>query len=142
MGLSAGFNLLAKLFGWLVTEEKKVVMGRNKLTATLRCIVHLVPISAAIALLILNGSNHYIGGELSGANQQDSQNLGALLFAANLHELLMLASKRHNHHVHSERIGVWKWHSVRYCVLSNSVQGPHLSLVTGTLGYSISQMGK
>ncbi|EMD58652.1 hypothetical protein COCSADRAFT_204254 [Bipolaris sorokiniana ND90Pr] len=92
LGLSAGFNLLAKNCGWPVTEKKKVVMKRNKLKATLRCVVHLVPVSAAIALLILNGSNHYIGGELSGAVGQDTQKLAALLFAAKLHELFMLAS--------------------------------------------------
>jgi hypothetical protein len=92
LGLSAGFNLLAKVFGWPVHEEKKAVMKKDRLMATLRCIVHLVPASGAIALLVLNGSNHYIGGELSGSAGQDSQKLGALLFAAKLHELFMLAS--------------------------------------------------
>jgi hypothetical protein len=77
---------------WPVTETKKVVMEKSQPKATLRCIVHLVPISAAIALLVLNGSNHYIGGELSGASGQDNQKLAALLFAAKLHELFMLAS--------------------------------------------------
>lgn len=92
LGLSAGFNLLAKIFGWPTIEEKKVVMQRSKLRATLHCVVHLVPTSAAIALLVLNGSNHYIGGELTGSVGQDSQKLSALLFAAKLHELFMLAS--------------------------------------------------
>jgi hypothetical protein len=92
LGLSAGFNLFAKLFGWPVREEKKAVMKKDRMMATLRCIVHLVPMSGAVALLILNGSNHYIGGELSGSAGQDSQKLGALLFAAKLHELFMLAS--------------------------------------------------
>jgi hypothetical protein len=92
LGLSAGFNLLAKVLGWPVYEDKKVVMQRSRPMATLRCAVHLVPIAAAISLLVLNGSNHYIGGELSGSRGQDSQKLGALLFAAKLHELFMLAS--------------------------------------------------
>lgn len=92
LGLSAFFNLVAKKSGWPVTEEKKVVMKKNRLRATLRCVVHLIPISAAGALLVLNGSNHYIGGELSGAKDQDNQKLAALLFAAKLHELFMLAS--------------------------------------------------
>jgi hypothetical protein len=92
LGLSAGFNLLAKLFGWPVHEEKKAVMKKDRVMATLRCVVHLVSTSGAIALLILNASNYYIGGELSGSASQDSQKLGALLFAAKLHELFMLAS--------------------------------------------------
>jgi hypothetical protein len=92
LGLSTGFNLLAKKMDWPVTETKKVVMKQSKSKATLRCIVHIVPISAAIALLVLNGSNHYIGGELSGAAGQDNQKLAALLFASKLHELFMLAS--------------------------------------------------
>ncbi|KAH8693338.1 hypothetical protein GQ44DRAFT_765280 [Phaeosphaeriaceae sp. PMI808] len=92
LGLSAGFNLLAKKCGWPVTEKKKVVMKKSKFKATLRCVIHLVPVSAAIALLVLNGSNHYIGGELTGTNGQDTQKLAALLFAAKLHALFMLAS--------------------------------------------------
>jgi hypothetical protein len=92
LGLSVGYNLLAKLAGWPVSENKKPVMKKNNWKATLRCIVHLVPILAALALLILNGLNLYIGGELSGTVGQDSQKLGALLFAAKLHELFMLAS--------------------------------------------------
>jgi hypothetical protein len=67
-------------------------MTQSRLKATLRCVVHVVPVSAAIALLVLNASNHYIGGELSGASGQDTQKLAALLFAAKLHELFMLAS--------------------------------------------------
>jgi hypothetical protein len=91
LGLSAGFNLLAKLFGWPVHEEKKAVMKKDRVMATLRCVVHLVSTSGAIAPLILNASNYYIGGELSGSASQDSQKLGALLFAAKLHKLFMLA---------------------------------------------------
>jgi hypothetical protein len=75
-----------------VYEEKKVVMTKSRPMALLRCMVHLIPISAAIVLLVFNGSNYYVGGELSGASNQDSQKLGALLFAAKLHELFMLAS--------------------------------------------------
>jgi hypothetical protein len=66
-------------------------MKKDRVMATLRCVVHLVSTSGAIAPLILNASNYYIGGELSGSASQDSQKLGALLFAAKLHELFMLA---------------------------------------------------
>ncbi|KAH6838714.1 hypothetical protein B0T12DRAFT_400182 [Alternaria alternata] len=92
LGLSAAFNLLAKPCGWQVTEREKVVMKQDQFKAALRCVVHLIPVSAALALLILNCSNHYIGGELSGTPGQDTQKLAALQFAAKLHELFMLAS--------------------------------------------------
>jgi hypothetical protein len=46
----------------------------------------------AVALLSLNLADRYEGGELRGASGQDDQKLGALQFAAKLHEILMLAS--------------------------------------------------
>jgi hypothetical protein len=67
-------------------------MSRNRVMATVRCVVHLIPISAAVLLVALNASNYWIGGELAGVSGQDAQKLGALAFAAKLHELFMLAS--------------------------------------------------
>jgi hypothetical protein len=51
-----------------------------------------VPIGAALTLLVLNGSDYYVGGELAGSTDHDDQKLAALLFAGKLHELLILAS--------------------------------------------------
>jgi hypothetical protein len=51
-----------------------------------------VPIGAALTLLVLNGSDYYVGDELAGSTDHDDQKLAALLFAGKLHELLMLAS--------------------------------------------------
>jgi hypothetical protein len=84
---------LAKRFNWThEEEEKKIVVDKNRPLALIRCVVYLVPLAAALTLVILNASNHYIGGELSGPSGQDFEKLAALQFAAKLHELLMLAS--------------------------------------------------
>ncbi|KAF2178150.1 hypothetical protein K469DRAFT_339972 [Zopfia rhizophila CBS 207.26] len=77
--------------GLPITENKKIRMKKDRALATLRCVVHFVPLSTALALLVLHGPSHYIGGELSGATGQHSQKLAALLFAAKLHELFLLA---------------------------------------------------
>lgn len=48
--------------------------------------------AAALALVILNLRQYYIGGELAGVSGEDLQKLAALQFGAKIHELLMLAS--------------------------------------------------
>ena len=73
-------------------EERKVAIYRNRFVAALRCSIHVIPISAAMALVIINLAQYYVGGELAGPVGQDDQKLGALQFAAKLHELLMIAS--------------------------------------------------
>jgi hypothetical protein len=75
-----------------MTENRKVAIHKDRLHALPRCMIHLIPVSAAIALLALNTAEYYVGGELSGARGQDDQKLGALQFAAKFHEALMLAS--------------------------------------------------
>jgi hypothetical protein len=75
-----------------MTEEKKVPIHRHRVHALLRCMIHLIPAGAAIGLLSLNAAEYYVGGELAGQPGQDDQKLGALQFAAKLHEILMLAS--------------------------------------------------
>ncbi|OQU96584.1 hypothetical protein CLAIMM_02648 [Cladophialophora immunda] len=58
----------------------------------LRYAVYLVPASAALALVALNLAEYYVGGELSGPSGHDDEKLGALQFAAKVHEFLMIAS--------------------------------------------------
>ncbi|KAJ9663789.1 hypothetical protein H2201_005510 [Coniosporium apollinis] len=67
-------------------------MYKNRIYALLRCLVHIIPVSLALLLVVLNASGHYIGGELTGENNQDVSKLNGLSFAAKLHELFMLAS--------------------------------------------------
>ena len=52
----------------------------------------MAPVTAALALVVLNMAQYYVGGELAGPVGQDDQKLNALQFGAKLHELLMLAS--------------------------------------------------
>lgn len=92
IGITSFNNIGGKLSGFGVTEEPKVFMNRSKSLAAIRCILHVTPVGAAVALLVLNVGSHYIGGELSGPSGQDLEKLAALSFAAKLHELLMLAS--------------------------------------------------
>ena len=54
--------------------------------------IHVLPITAALALVALNCKQYYIGGELSGPENEDTERFGGLLFAAKLHEFFMLAS--------------------------------------------------
>ena len=93
VGLSILYTPLARIFGWEhEREEKKIVIDKNRPVAIVRCLIHIVPVAAALGLVALNASNYYIGGELSGPTGQDFEKLAALQFAAKLHELLMLAS--------------------------------------------------
>ncbi|PWY93398.1 hypothetical protein BO94DRAFT_532333 [Aspergillus sclerotioniger CBS 115572] len=92
LGITSFYNTCCKIRGIEVTERPKVFMYRSKTLASIRCVLHVVPVGAAFGLLILNSAGYYIGGELSGASGQDTEKLAALTFAAKLHELLMLAS--------------------------------------------------
>ncbi|GKZ89920.1 hypothetical protein AnigIFM63604_007279 [Aspergillus niger] len=92
IGITSFYNTCCKLCGIEVTERPKVFMDRSKTLASIRCVLHVVPVSAAFALIMLNSTGYYIGGELSGTSGQDAEKLAALTFAAKLHELLMLAS--------------------------------------------------
>ena len=67
-------------------------MYKNRGQALTKCIIHLLPVTAALGIVILNLTQFYVGGELRGTSGEDVQKLAALQFAAKLHELLMLAS--------------------------------------------------
>lgn len=88
---NTGISVFRNLFRD-VEEEPKIFMERHTGIALMRCTMHLIPASAALALLILNAEGYYIGGELSGQSGQDVEKLAALSFSAKLHELLMIAS--------------------------------------------------
>ena len=75
--------------------------------------IHVVTIVAALALVALNHKQYYIDGELSGPDREDTDRFGVLLFAAKLHEFLMLASLGtivltcfHRGFVHASSVGV------------------------------------
>ena len=60
--------------------------------ACLAASIHIVPITAAFVLVILNWRGYYIGGELAGAVGEDDAKFIGLQFAAKLHELTITAS--------------------------------------------------
>ena len=90
--LNIVYSVWSKFRGREHPEPEKVAMYKSRGQALMRCSVHLLPVLAALALVILNITQFYVGGELRGASGQDQQKLAALQFAAKLHELLMLAS--------------------------------------------------
>ncbi|KAF1809704.1 hypothetical protein P152DRAFT_451660 [Eremomyces bilateralis CBS 781.70] len=67
-------------------EHAKIALHKNRLNACIRCLVHIVPLSGAIALLVLNMAQYYISSNML------SSRIVALQFVAKLHELTMVAS--------------------------------------------------
>jgi len=90
--LNAVYGLVARCGGKRNQEVEKVAIFKHRGHAFLRSFIHLIPVGAAFALVLINAHQYYIGGELAGVSGQDAQKLAALQFAAKLHELLMLAS--------------------------------------------------
>lgn len=90
--LKAFASFLSRVFNHPDHEREKVAVYEHKGHALLRCTIHIAPIGTSLALLILNISNYYIGGELTGTTGEDTQKLAALQVASKLLELLMLSS--------------------------------------------------
>lgn len=67
-------------------EERKVAVEKDRWTALLRCLVHLVPLAAAVTLIYLNLAWKYVGETFN------PEGITALQFAAKLHEMTMVAS--------------------------------------------------
>jgi hypothetical protein len=87
-----GLSLLYAAFSPQYHEEKKVALTRDRRLAAFRCMFHLFPAGLSIALAYLNINGYYIGGELAGPSGRDGVKLGALQFAAKMHELLINSS--------------------------------------------------
>jgi hypothetical protein len=79
-----GLNLLSALLAANGAEDAKVAVHKSRSTSVLRALVHLIPIGGAVALIVLNCHQLYLGPYL--------KNISLLQFAAKLHELTMLAS--------------------------------------------------
>jgi hypothetical protein len=67
-------------------------MAKSRSIALLRGLVHIIPMSGCIVLICLNWSSYYIGAELSGPDNSDSQKIAGLQFAAKIHEIFMVTS--------------------------------------------------
>jgi hypothetical protein len=92
IGLSIVYNLLGKIFGWHLQEQRKTVMDKKRTLAAIRCLIHIIPAAACLVLFRLNLKNWYLGQELQGPEGHDTEKLGALQFVAKVHELFMLSS--------------------------------------------------
>ena len=94
LGLSLIYNVWIDIRykGKSVPEPTKTAIYKDARTAFLAGLIHLIPISASLVLVVLNWRGYYIGGELAGATGQDDAKFLALQFAAKLHELAIVAS--------------------------------------------------
>jgi hypothetical protein len=78
----------------LVGEGKRLerVLYKHRGHIIPRYASYILPVAAALVLIVLNCKQCYIGGEPAGSDLGDSERFGGWLFAAKLYELLVLAS--------------------------------------------------
>ncbi len=92
LGLDSLSVLIQKLCGSSVVEEEKIAILQDFRTACYVSLLHILPMSTAIALSVLNWRGHYIGSELAGPHGQDNLKFLGLQIAAKMLELLAVAS--------------------------------------------------
>ena len=74
-------------------EEPKQAVQHGLVKAILGLFAaHVLPVGAAIAMVLLSVGSYYIGGELAGPSGHDDVKLSGLQFAAKLHEITIHAS--------------------------------------------------
>ncbi|KAL8856121.1 MAG: hypothetical protein Q9178_007246 [Gyalolechia marmorata] len=85
---SLGFNVLVYVLqhflGISLNEIPKKAFHRDRLMALLRCLVHVLPFSIAMAEIMINWRGYYVGANIDGLNY--------IQFAAKLHEMAMQSS--------------------------------------------------
>ncbi|KAJ5106416.1 hypothetical protein N7456_003091 [Penicillium angulare] len=89
---SLGLGIVFTKFAKRDREYPKVVIWRCRQVALPRTLLHIVPFCASIFLVAININGYYVGTEISGIEGYNSAKLGALQFAAKLHEITILAS--------------------------------------------------
>ena len=94
LGVSLVYHFYYRVRHWgrSVEEAKKIALRKDLWMACLAGSIHIVPITAAMVLVVLNWRGYYIGGELAGAVGEDDAKFIGLQFAAKLHELTISAS--------------------------------------------------
>ncbi|KAJ6031382.1 hypothetical protein N7540_002114 [Penicillium herquei] len=73
-------------------EHPKVAIWDSRMVALPRLLFHIIPVGGAIVLLWLNLMGYYLGTEIPGIEGHNSAKIGALQFAAKMHEITILAS--------------------------------------------------
>ena len=72
-----------------VPEEKKPIIRNSFKLALLRGLVHIIPVSLSIVLIIINIRGVYIGPSLGNDDRSTTYTLAALQFAAKVQVLLV-----------------------------------------------------
>ncbi|KAL2049419.1 hypothetical protein ABVK25_010323 [Lepraria finkii] len=75
-----------------ISEPQKKAIRIDRRMAIFAGSIHFIPIAATVIICYLAWAGYYIGGELTGINNEDSEKFIGLLFAAKLHELTINAS--------------------------------------------------
>ena len=83
LGLQVFILPLRRWFG-TTQETPKVAVRGSRIAALLRALIHLVPIAASLALVVLTIQGRYLGATVT--------NVSYLQFAAKAHEILIQAS--------------------------------------------------
>lgn len=73
-------------------EYPKVAVWKSRSIALSKLLIHFIPFSAVIFLVGINIYGYWLGTEVPGIEGYNSAKLGALQFAAKLHEITILAS--------------------------------------------------
>ncbi|KAI9742975.1 MAG: hypothetical protein M1818_003270 [Claussenomyces sp. TS43310] len=92
LGLETVYLLFQEIRGHSAVEEKKIAVVVDLRSACYVSLLHLIPTSASVVLLVFNWRGYYIGGELSGPVGEDNLKFLGLQFAAKMLELLTMAS--------------------------------------------------
>ena len=87
-----GLNVLFSFFSFLryqtvgkgYTEQTKVAIRRNRMTALLRALIHIIPVSVALWEIVLNWNTYFVGYHV--------YSLAYYQFGAKLHEIAIQAS--------------------------------------------------
>jgi hypothetical protein len=90
--LDAVYLFFQEIRGHSVVEEKKVAILGDMRSACYVSLLHILPTTASITLLVLNWKGYYIGDELQGPVGQDGLRFLGLQFASKMLELLAVAS--------------------------------------------------
>lgn len=87
-----GLNVISTFFRFLryqtvgkgYTEQTKVAIRRNRTTALLRALIHIIPVGVALWEIVLNWNTYFVG--------YDIYNLAYYQFGAKMHEIAIQAS--------------------------------------------------
>src|SRR5579862_7682425 len=87
-GMSRGFYSSLPRRGH-VDEQLKPAFDTERRLAFARCLIHIIPVGVSVGVMMLSFTGYYYA---DAGTQHQSMQLGALQFAAKVHETLIVAS--------------------------------------------------